>query len=150
MADGAVIWNCLQTVKARVVRRSFGAKTRVPYDAMDPSHKERALIRGPEGLICVGNVWDPILAKVWLLSLVARLLDSLTVCRELQCTMTWCSRTAGHIYLQLMRKKISQCLRSIYIPIMAHQRTSPSCVPQTVGNSSQRSEAGCNLILFLS
>jgi len=64
VADGAVIWNCLQTVKARVARYSFGAKTRIPYDANDPSHQGRALIRGPEGLLCVGNIWDPILAKV--------------------------------------------------------------------------------------
>jgi len=63
VADGAVIWNCLQTVKARVARYSFGAKTRIPYDANDPSHQGRALIRGPEGLLCVGNIWDPILAK---------------------------------------------------------------------------------------
>jgi hypothetical protein len=78
VADGAIIWNCLQTVKARVVRCSFGAKTRILYDAMDPSHKDRARIRGPEGLICVGNVWDPILAKVWPLPSLAPLFNNLT------------------------------------------------------------------------
>jgi hypothetical protein len=52
--------------------------------------------------------------------------------------MTWCSHTTGHIYLQLTRKRILRCLRSIYTLITAPRRTSPSCVLQMVGNSKTK------------
>jgi hypothetical protein len=64
VADGAVIWNCLQTVKARVARRSFGTNCRIPYDAADSSHRGRELIQDADGVCRVDDVWSQILSKV--------------------------------------------------------------------------------------
>jgi hypothetical protein len=66
VADGAVIWNCLQTVKARVARRSFGTGYLIQYDPAEPSHRGRELSRGEDGVTWVGPVWDCLLSKVWL------------------------------------------------------------------------------------
>jgi hypothetical protein len=64
VADGAVMWNCLQTVKARVARRSFGTDYITPYDAANPFHRGRKLFQDADGVIKVCDVWDQILSKV--------------------------------------------------------------------------------------
>jgi hypothetical protein len=66
VADGAVIWNCLRSVKARVARRSFGIGYFIPYDATNPVQLGRELKQGPDAVIRVGPVWDRLLSKVWL------------------------------------------------------------------------------------
>jgi len=63
VADGAVIWNCLHTVKARAARFSFGVTTQVFYDPALPSHRGRDLVRGPEGLTWVHSIWSQLLTK---------------------------------------------------------------------------------------
>jgi len=63
VADGAVIWNCLHTVKARAARFSFGIKTRVIYDPTLPSHRGRDPFHGPEGLVWVNSIWSQLLTK---------------------------------------------------------------------------------------
>ena len=59
------MWNCLQTVDARVARHSFGIGYHIPFNFGDASHQGRRLTRGLEGLPWVGPVWDHILSKVW-------------------------------------------------------------------------------------
>jgi hypothetical protein len=64
VADGAVMWNCLQTVKARVARHSFGVGYLIPFDPEEATHQGRTPKRGQDGLTWVGPVWDLILSQV--------------------------------------------------------------------------------------
>jgi len=63
VADGAVIWNCLRTVKARAARFSFGIRAEVPYNPALPSHQGRELHRDAAGVDCVDYFWHHLLSK---------------------------------------------------------------------------------------
>ena len=63
MADGTVIWNCLQTVQTRVARHSFGIGVLIPYDPANLSHHGREQIPGLE-VVSVGGSWGQVFSKV--------------------------------------------------------------------------------------